>query len=436
MTTALLSAEQELSRQIGDFWSSTTTAAGSSTTLVDSALMAKENDWITDNTWAFLIEEPVGAAAIYDERKVSSLDNATGSTGTLTTLAFDAAPGTGIDYELHRLFSPSEKRRALIAAARGVYPNLFESIIDESIVSHNWLKDGSFEIWTSSSELTHWTKAGSSTLAQTSTAYLFKHGAYSCKISGAADIIKQSVSNWDDLKFLANQTVTFSIQAHCDTASCLRIAIYDGTDTSYSSYHGGDSAWEEESSRLEVTATINDDPTAIEFQILHESAAGTSYVDDARVMGPPNPRIYIGNIGFAQKQPKQVLIERGNYDNTEPWTLIHGIEYDNENGYMYLPNWVEAGYRLRMKGMGYLDFLASGVSSTAWTATINIDSPQLDILVAEAALYLYTQMALPNFTTGDRRDYQEMISFWESKKSKAISKFGMTAPSIIVNRGR
>jgi len=48
MSTTLLAAEQALSKEIGDYWSSTTTGAGSSTTLVDSALMAKANDWITD----------------------------------------------------------------------------------------------------------------------------------------------------------------------------------------------------------------------------------------------------------------------------------------------------------------------------------------------------------------------------------------------------
>ena len=103
---------------------------------------------------------------------------------------------------------------------------------------------------------------------------------------------------------------------------------------------------------------------------------------------------------------------------------------------MYLPNWVAAGYRLRMKGLGYLDFLASGVSSTAWTATINVDSPQLDILVAQAALYLYTEMSMPNFSRGDREEYQKMIGFWQEKLRKAISQFGMIAPLIPINRGR
>src|SRR3990167_10269023 len=142
MTTTLLAAEQALSKELVDYWSSTTTGAGSTTTLVDTALISRANDWIADETWAFLIEEPTGDAAIYDERKVSSLDN---STGTLTNLAFAGTPGSGIDYEIHRLFSPSDKRRALVAAARRIYPNCFNEIWNEELVSGNWLSDGSFE---------------------------------------------------------------------------------------------------------------------------------------------------------------------------------------------------------------------------------------------------------------------------------------------------
>ena len=424
MTTSLITAEAELSRQLGDYWASTTTGAGAATTLVDTALMAKQNDWITKETWAFLVEEPTGAAAIYDERLISSLDN---STGTLTCLTFAAAPGTGIDYEVHRLFSPSEKRRALVAAARMVYPYLFKEIRNDILVSGNWLKDGSFEIWTSSSALTNWTTA-TSTIAQTSTAYLFKHGDYSCKISTAAGNISHSVSNSNDLFRLAGKTVTFTSQAWCDTASCLRLGIYDGTTYTYSDYHDGDSAWTEDNDPMTVSATIQDNPTAIQFIIYHAVAAGTSYVDDARVIGPDTSKVYIGNLGLGQNKPHQVLIADCDYHYSEPLTLVRDIHYDVTNGYMYLPSGLPNNRNLRIAGTGYLDFLASGVSSTAWTATIAIDSPQTDILIAQAALYLYTVMSMPNFNQGTREQYQETMNFWAGELGRRIGKYGMEAP--------
>ena len=431
MTTNLLVAEAELSRQLGDYWASTTTGAGAATSLVDTALMAKANDWITDETWAFLTSEPTGSAAIYDERKASSLSN---TDGTLTTLTFAAAPGTGITYEVHRLFSPSEKRRALIYAARTAFPHIHEKIWDESIVSGNWLKDGSFEIWTSATVLSNWT-ASVSTLTQTTTSPYYKHGLTSCKLSTASGYVYQRITNWDDLKRLAGHEVTFTAQGWCNTASCLRLAIYDGTTTTYSDYHDGDSAWTEDTDPLTVTATIKDHPTQIEFRVYHPSASGVSYVDDARVIGPTTPRLYIGGLSISQNMPHGVSYEQSEYSTSEPWIGIHNYELDTENGYLLLPQGVPENRTLRIRGIGYLDFLASGVSSTAWTATININSPQTDILVAQAALYLYTEMAMPNFTQGARKSYQEMMGFWQQELRTRKAKFGMPIPATRVDWG-
>ena len=432
MSTTLLAAMQELSRQLGDYWSSTTDGAGTAPTLVDSALMAKANDWITDNSWAFLIEEPASAAAIYDERKVSSLDN---TTGTLTALTFAAAPGTGIDYEVHRLFSPSEKRTALVAAARRVHPILFQEVVDESLVSGNWLRDGSFERWSSSSALTDWTTT-TSTIAQTSTAYLFKHGSYSCKLSTAAGNIKQSVTNHDDLKRLAGKSVTFSAQGHCDTASCLRIAIYDGTTYTYSNYHTGNSAWTTDADPLEVTATIRDNPTAIQFIVYHDVAAGVSYVDDARVISGYCEKLYIGGLQLVKNTPHQVFMSTQYYPTSyTSWQLIRDIEYDTTTGFMYLPPSVPPNRQLRVLGIGALNFVLSGAVSTAWTATISINQPQLEILIAEAVLGLYTQLSLPNFETGTRKQFQEAMGYWVQEIASRKNKFGMTAPPATVNWG-
>ncbi|KKL83267.1 hypothetical protein LCGC14_1976500, partial [marine sediment metagenome] len=384
MTTTLNAAQKELSRQLGDFFNSTTDGAGTSTTLVDSVLKAYENDWIQDWPWVMLTEEPGGAAAIYDIRKVASLDN---STGTLTTLAFDAAPGTGIDYELHRLFHPDDKNRALVYAARAAFPSVHEVIRNEEIVAGNWLSDGSLERWTSSTDPTLWT-ADTLTVTETTTGSLVKHGATSAKLDTAAGFLYQDIGLWDDLERLAGRNVIFTVQGHCDTASCLRIAIFDGTTTTFSEYHPGNSAWTEDREPLRVEATIATTPTDVEFRIYSDVAAGTSYVDDARVMGPEGARQYIGHLGLAQNLPQRVSVEQFDYSNRAPFLALDDVRFDHESGYLRTP-WVR-DRRLRIEGMGYLDFLVSGVSSTAWTATINIDSPQTDILVAQAALYLYT----------------------------------------------
>ena len=44
MSTTLANARIQLSKEIGDYWASTTTSSGSTTTVVDTALKAKTND--------------------------------------------------------------------------------------------------------------------------------------------------------------------------------------------------------------------------------------------------------------------------------------------------------------------------------------------------------------------------------------------------------
>lgn len=433
MTTTLLAAEQALSKELGDYWSSTTTGAGTSTTLVDTELKAKANDWITDEAYSFLVEEPAGSAAIYDERKISSLDN---TTGTLTTLAFAAAPGTGIDYEVHRLFSPSEKRRALVASARNIYPALFNEIWDESLVCGNWLKNGSVEKWTLTTTPDDWTVT-TVTAAESTTSPYYKHGAGSCKLSGSSGTLAQAVTNFDDLKFLAGKTVTFTAQGWCDTADSLRLSINDGTTQTYSSYITDLSAWTQNNPRNDsfyVQQTIDDNPTQITFTVHYTTGGTAAYVDDLRAISDYRSRLYIGHLGLAQNRPHGVFIEPSYYSNEESWTRISDYKLDSD-GYLYVPTTYQSDRRLRIRGIGYLDFLASGASSTAWTATIDINEPQLKILTAEAILYLYTQMSLPNYESGTREEYQKMLGFWKQEVADRKAKFGMKSPAAAVHWG-
>ena len=431
MTTSLEATCVLLSKQLGDYWASTTTGAGLATTLVDTALMAKANDWIDGDREMYAIVRE----GTYDglERKISSLDN---SDGTLTILAYAGAPGTGIDYEVHRLFTPSEKRRALVHAAKAIYPHLFIEVRDESMVSGNWLKDGALLKWTTSTNPTYWV-ADTVTVTKATTLPYFKHSTQSAKLDTATGFIYQDIALWEDLQGLAGKTVTFTAQGHCDTASCLRLAIlYDGTNLTYSDYHAGGSDWTEDGEPLEVQYTIDDTPTDIEFRVYHDVAAGTSYVNDLRVIAGSidSPRLYISDLSLVQNKPHQVLIEPANYSKQEPWTLIHNIRYDQTNGYMYLPSGVSQDYRLRILGNKYLDFYdTSDVVGTDWADTIAIDTPQTEILVAQAAVYLCQQMIVPNYTSGEGDEWARALSYWQRELRERISRFGMLSPPATVS---
>jgi len=429
MSTDLLSAEALLSKQLGDYWSSTTTGTGSSSTKIqDTALMAKANDWITDETYIMITDATADNSTDEEERKATSLDN---STGDLTVLALSGDPGDGKTYRIHRLFTASEKRRALIHSAKWCYPRIFKQIFDETKVLGDWLRNGSCEEWASASYPDHW-RVDTVTATANTTAPYYKHGLKSCKLDGSAGHLYTTNTLVPDFDRLAGKTVTFTAQVHTDTASSVRLAIYDGTTTTYSDYHPGTSDWTEDDDPLEVQATIADTPTSVEFRVYYSS--GTAYIDDMRVTGQTRNMIYIGDLGLARNQPHRVSRLRTIYGQREhPYPIRDGTV--DKDGWLHLPS-TESGYTLRIEGIGYLDFYdSSGDVGTDWDDTIDIDSPQTEILVAGAAVYLCNQMIVPNETSGTSEQWEKALRYWQGEFRDRSAKFGMIPPNAMVSWG-
>jgi hypothetical protein len=249
------------------------------------------------------------------------------------------------------------------------------------------------------------------------------------KLSGAAGYSYQSNTQNPLLVDLKGKTVTFKAKVHSDTASDTRISIYDGTTTTYSAYHSGGATVEE----LSVSAAIAASPSQVRFAIHRAGATSTVYVDDARVIGPTLDKVYIGDLGLAQNYPHTVEQAPDSSIDCEPWETLRKYEIGSD-GWMYLHDYSQE-YRLRICGIGYLDFLASGVSSETWAATVAIDSPQLLILSAAAVIYLYTQMITPNFISGVRDDFAQILQYWSTELESRVEKYGMKVPAAKVKWG-
>lgn len=419
MSTDLAACQVELSKQIGDFWNSTTTSGGSGTTLLDTALKAFPNDWI-DATSTQMWDRITSGTYVKEERRITSLAN---TSGTLTVLAHGGTIASSVTYEVHRLFSASEKRRALIYAARKSFPFLFRYIYDESKILGNWLINGSFESYTTD-VANNWT-TDTVTAVKNITKPYYKQGSASYKLSTSAGNVSQGTSNTLDLIHLAGKSVTFTLQGWCDTASCLRLQIYDGATTTNSPYHPGDSAFTGDSDPLEVTATIADNPTEITFRILHNVGAGVSYAEDARVIGPARTEVYIGDLGLDSNTPTEVL--------TAQRVRLRGWSVD-EAHFLHIPTYLQ-NCGLRIIGIGYLDFLKTGASSNDWAATIAIDSPQTDILIAEAAKYLYAQKVMPDEESGESDQYARAVSYWNQELKDRRASYSMETPIPTVHFG-
>ena len=111
---------EQVSQDTGDYWKSTTTGAGSVTTLVDTALINEDDDdFVTDRSQIHLLS---GAAS----GESAGFDTKLGATLTVKTNAdFSDSTGSGTSYEVHRLFTRKEKEDAITRALETVFPTLF-----------------------------------------------------------------------------------------------------------------------------------------------------------------------------------------------------------------------------------------------------------------------------------------------------------------------
>lgn len=282
MSTTLANCRKQLSKEIGDYWDSTTTSSGSSTTAVDTALKAKANDWISDAPQE-MYDLITSGTYSGEERKISSLDN---TTGTLTTLAHTGTIASAVTYEVHRIFTASEKRIALIMAAKLAFPYIFKKVRD-------------------------------------------------------------------------------------------------------------------------ISLQVDDD------------VIGTA--------------IDISSLGLLNNTPHRISEAPETTSTEEYWRVLRNWRVESDGKLRLLEG--TAGYYLKIEGIGYLDFLSGTTVSTDWTATIAIDAPQLYILTSEAALYLLSQLALPNFTSGQGKEYGPIIEYWGKQTQYRKSLYKQIPPPATVQWG-
>ena len=136
--------------------------------------------------------------------------------------------------------------------------------------------DGGLELWDSSSVLTNWTNASSSTLAQESS--IVHGGTYAAKVTRTGDGFFYQDLSWDT----RYQGVEVQIKGWIRTATKAQATgffrINDGVDTTDSGVVSADSTWEQKT----ITHTINAAATQlrIEFHYNWLSNSVAVYFDD------------------------------------------------------------------------------------------------------------------------------------------------------------
>ena len=132
MATLMSAALTLLGQDLEDGWSSTTTAAGNANklTLEDTGLYEKVADWVSDGMIVYLPTGPTLAGNGAETRVVDSLS---GSTLTVKS-AFSVQVESGVTYEVHRLFTRTQKLVALRNSATLICPGIHAVVRDMETV--------------------------------------------------------------------------------------------------------------------------------------------------------------------------------------------------------------------------------------------------------------------------------------------------------------
>lgn len=284
-TKTLLSLVQSLAKANNDYISvaTTTNIAGSNTVVVSTNL--NEFDDSSDdhfNDWWFYMDSTNNPTV---NRKVKGYTTADGNLTLYgSNLASESSSQTIYLFRYNR----NQYIQAIVTATEEIFPSLHLRLDDRTLVSGNILPDPSFESWSSSTALNWYTK-GTVTLAQTSTAGLFRNGLYSAKATAGAanDYFYISSDDYPRLLDLQDESVDFYCLAYPEVADDAFLEIWtsrsDGTTQTLTSTTTN-AAGKFTILKLE-NQKLNDDLD--EIQIRFKIGTNTKYVyfEDAALFG-------------------------------------------------------------------------------------------------------------------------------------------------------
>jgi hypothetical protein len=424
MATTLATLRQLLSSEIGDVifgtCASTTTADGNAggTTLIDTALCALPSDWIRTGTGSepqthILFTSGTHAGQI---RPCTTFANGTGTITFSPAVTAASKVAQTTTYEIHRFAHPTMKEDCIAKAVRDAFPDVYVEVDSEVYHYGNWLIDGHFEAWTAATTPTYWT---ATTTTATQTAMEAFGGAYCCALSTANGYISQSSTNNKDLLMLGGTTPTLYGRVKCTAANQLRLAVYDGTTFTYSSYHTGGGGWE----LLTVSATLADNPSAVSIRAYLTGFASTAYLDNMGLVGVgPKYNYDISNLGLVNGVPNLIYTIAGQELNSATYYPLNDSYLCTDwrplgqNKIQFTKSLAD-GTKLRIVGRKYPTEPTSSVSTEP-------EAPQTYVISALAAKRLFASLG-QTAASHSVDVYRNLEAYWEEESSKRRMRYGM-----------
>jgi hypothetical protein len=377
-TTTGARLREIMARGLGFFFEGTATG-GSTSTIADTSTDGFDKLDVNRvaGKWAY-ITAASGAAPEFEERKVASV-----ATTTITVdTNYSAVVASGDTYELLP-YRRNDMDDAIQRAIRVVYPDLFLSLRDETLIVDDLLSNSDFE--TFSGTFTSWTHAVGTWTQETG---IIRHGSNSAKgvASGAAAQLTQVPQI--NSKEMTTKTANFARWVYATVASTARIRIdWDGSSIESHAYHSGADQWEYQRITVQIPST------ATQVKAICEVAdGGTAYFDAPGGLWIGNLVRYTIPTSFVSG-PGQVLQQ---YQEAEP---------DGEYLRVAATNRPLPGHFLRLVGMGRLTV------PTTDAATAEIDETQAELITSKACVILFQRLKQLDPTM--REIYSELQMDWQ-----------------------
>jgi hypothetical protein len=149
--------------------------------------------------------------------------------------------------------------------------------------SINLLPNSSFEVWEkgTSTAPAGWTLTGASATV-TREATTIKHGDYSAKLtrSGTDCHLSRDIYEEAGKTYARSRQFTIGAWVYATVASRARLRVNDGTTTTYSSYHTGNSTWQ----FLTVTVTLGAAASVFHVSLAVDTGDTSAFVDGITVI--------------------------------------------------------------------------------------------------------------------------------------------------------
>lgn len=394
-TTALSRLRAMLAYPTGTYISASATGAGAGdgTTVVSTDIVKYDANTLK-NRWLLLTSGTYSGQA----RRISSVSS---STITVTS-AFGGQVASAVTFEVvpwdpaiaHAMLQQAMRTLYSFPTSRGTR-GLFLNVPDETLVTDQRIATNhDFETAVADSEITGWTRTNSPTLTSITTAGLVKHGTRSLRIVAGGSVGRLYQAITLPIKEAVSKTVSFRCWTYATAASTGRIGLSfdNGSNFTYSDYHGGSDEWED----LDVDAAVPADADSVRVY-LEVVASGTAHFDLARA--------WCGKI-TDYTLPTSII--------GGPYSMLYQVYEDKPTGTMeeapYRPYvaGVASGRILRLEGIGRLTV------PTTDAGTVEVDENRAELIVAQAAVYLFQNPANTNVSPEERRqlvkDWQERVA--------------------------